>query len=123
MLLHSFSPCVKLSSSLYHREMKPSCFSCCPSETFSLPELLLLFQSKRTYVQDDVIHAKLRFLLQSSQGLRVLITQVSIQSKPGSEPGAVIQSSEHEHVTPALITPTVVHWHHTEANMLTEKHF
>lgn len=65
-------------------------------------------------MQDDVIHAQLRFLLQSSQGLRVLVAQVSIQSKPGTEPGAVVQGSEHEHVTPALVTPTVVRCHHTE---------
>lgn len=87
-----------------------------------MPEPFLLSLSERTYVQDDVIHAKLRFLLQSSQGLRVLVAQVSIQSKSGTEPGAVIQSSEHEHVTPALVTPTVVHCSHTERNMLTEKH-
>lgn len=87
-----------------------------------MAEPFLLSLSERTYVQDDVIHAKLRFLLQSSQGLRVLVAQVSIQSKSGTEPGAVIQSSEHEHVTPALVTPTVVHCSHTERNMLTEKH-
>lgn len=68
----------------------------------------------RTYVQDGVVHAELRFLLQAGQGLRVLVAQVSVQSKPGTEPGAVIQSSEHERVTPALITPTVVNCHHTE---------
>lgn len=62
-----------------------------------------------TYVQDDVIHAKLCLLLQSSQRLRVLIAHVTVQSKPGTEAGAVIQSSEGEHIAPALITPTVVH--------------
>lgn len=61
-----------------------------------------------TYMQDDIIHAKLCLLLQSSQRLGVLIAQVTIQSKPGAETRAVIQSSEGEHVAPALITPTVV---------------
>lgn len=70
--------------------------------------------AERTYVQDDVVHAELCFLLQTGQGLRVLVAQVSIQSKPGTEPGAVVQSSERERVTPALITPTVVNCHHTE---------
>lgn len=61
-----------------------------------------------TYVQDHIVHAKLRLLLQPSQRLRVLIAQVSIQSKPGTETSAVIQSSEGEHIAPALITPAVV---------------
>lgn len=61
-----------------------------------------------TYVQDDIIHAKLGLLLQSSQRLRVLIAQVTIQSKPGTKTRAVIQSSEVEQVAPAFITPTVV---------------
>ena len=61
-----------------------------------------------TYVQDDIVHAELRLLLQPSQRLRVLIAQVTIQSKPGAEASAVIQSSEEEHIAPALIAPTVV---------------
>lgn len=61
-----------------------------------------------TYVQDDIIHAKLCLLLQSSQRLRVLIAQVTVQSKPGTKTRAVIQSSEVEQVAPALTTPTVV---------------
>ncbi len=61
-----------------------------------------------TYVQDSIIHAKLCLLLQSSQRLRVLIAQVTVQSKPGTETCAVIQSSEGEHVAPAIVTPTVV---------------
>lgn len=61
-----------------------------------------------TYVQDDIIHAKLRLLLQPSQRLRVLVAQVSVQSKPGTETSAVIQGSEEEHIAPAHITPTVV---------------
>lgn len=79
--------------------------------------------SERTNVQDDVIHAQLRFLLQPSQGLRVLVAQVSIQSEPGTEPGAVVQGSEHEHITPALVTPTVVHCHHTEGKHVDRERF
>lgn len=61
-----------------------------------------------TYVQDDIVHAELRLLLQSSQRLRVLVAQVAIKSEPGAETSAVIQSGEEEHVAPAFITATVV---------------
>lgn len=84
---------------------------------------LTFLTSERTYVQDDVIHAQLRFLLQSSQGLRVLVAQVSVQSNPGTEPGAVVQGSEHEHITPSLVTPTVVHCHHTQGKHVDRERF
>lgn len=61
-----------------------------------------------TYMQDDVIHANLSVLLQSSERLRVLVAQIPIESKSGTKTGAVIQSSEGEHVTPAFIAATVV---------------
>lgn len=61
-----------------------------------------------TDVQDGIVHAELRILLQSSQRLRVLVAQVPVQSKSGTEACAVVQRSEGEHVAPALVTPTVV---------------
>lgn len=60
-------------------------------------------------MQDDIVHAELRLLLQASQRLRVLVAQVTVQSKPGAEAGAVVQSGEGEHVAPAVVTATVVH--------------
>lgn len=59
-------------------------------------------------MQDDVVHAELRLLLQPSQRLRVLVAQVAVQSELGAEAGAVVQSGEEEDVAPALVTPTVV---------------
>lgn len=61
-----------------------------------------------TYVQDDVVHAELRLLLQSSQGLRVLVAQVAVQGELGAEARAVVQSGEEEDVAPALVAPAVV---------------
>lgn len=61
-----------------------------------------------TYVQDDVVHAELGLLLQSSQRLRVLVAQVAIQGELGAESRAVVQSGEEEDVAPALVTATVV---------------
>lgn len=61
-----------------------------------------------TYVQDGIVHAKLCLLLQASQRLRVLVAQVPVESEPGAETSAVVQSSEGEHVTPAHIAPAVV---------------
>lgn len=63
-----------------------------------------------TNMQDDVIHSHLSVLLQSRERLRVLVAQIPIESKSGTKTRAVIQSSEGEHVTPALITATVVDW-------------
>ena len=68
----------------------------------------LSIHAELTYVQDDIIHAKLRLLLQPSQRLWVLVAQVSVQSNPGTETGAVVQGSEEEHIAPAHVTPTVV---------------
>lgn len=59
-------------------------------------------------MQDDVIHAELRLLLQSSQRLRVLVAQVAVQRELGAETRAVVQSGEEEDVAPALVTATVV---------------
>lgn len=66
-----------------------------------------------TYVQDDVVHAELRLLLQPSQRLRVLVAQVAIQRKLGAEAGAVVESGEEEDVAPALVAATVVGWKQT----------
>lgn len=69
---------------------------------------LAVHSARSTYVQDDVVHAELRLLLQASQRLRVLVAQVAVQSEPGAEAGAVVQSCEEEHVAPALVAPAVV---------------
>lgn len=61
-----------------------------------------------TYVQDDIVHAKLSLFLQSSQRLGVLIAQITIEGKPGTETGAAVQSSEGEDFAPAFITATMV---------------
>ena len=77
----------------------------------------LSIHAELTYVQDDIIHAKLRLLLQPSQRLWVLVAQVSVQSNPGTETGAVVQGSEEEHIAPAHVTPTVVRWNHIEEKL------
>lgn len=64
-------------------------------------------------MQDDVVHAELRLLLQPSQRLRVLVAQVAIQGKLGAEAGAVVESGEEEDVAPALVAATVVGWKQT----------
>lgn len=59
-------------------------------------------------MQDGIIHAELRLLLQASQRLRVLVAQVAVQGELGAETGAVVQSGEEEDIAPALVAPTVV---------------
>lgn len=60
-------------------------------------------------MQNDVVHAHLRLLLQSTQRLRVFVAHVAVQSEPGAETHAVIQRREVEDVAPAGVTAAVIH--------------
>lgn len=62
-----------------------------------------------TYMKDDIVHAQLGLLLQSSQRLRVLVAQVAVEGKPRTKTDTVIQGREGEHVAPACIAAAVVH--------------